>query len=34
MRERMPIVWDIIQNDLPELRQQVEQYIKEEEANQ
>lgn len=30
---QMPIVWDIIQNDFPELRLQIEQYIKEEEAN-
>ena len=29
---QMPIVWDIIRNDFPVLRPQIEQYIKEEEA--
>ena len=27
---QMPIVWDIVQNDFPTLRPQIEQYIKEE----
>jgi uncharacterized protein with HEPN domain len=31
---QMPIVWDIVQNDFPVLRPQIEQYIKEEEAAQ
>ena len=30
----MPIVWDIIKNDFPVLRPQIEQYIKEEESQQ
>ena len=28
----MPIVWDIVKNDFPVLRPQIEQYIKEEEG--
>jgi uncharacterized protein with HEPN domain len=30
----MPIVWDIVKNDFPALRPQIEQYIKEEENQQ